>query len=91
MSHPNPLDALTQQCQQWQQWIDMWSQAGALACASFTGVAFVEQSKQLRSWWLATLTQAMDRYLRSPAFLELMRWNAGAMARPSLTSPTIDK
>lgn len=36
---------------------------------------------QMRKRWLAEMTPAFDRYLRSSAFLEVMRFNLMAMTR----------
>jgi hypothetical protein len=51
-------------------WLSLWSQAGAL-------------SQSTRERWLAELSQSTDRYLRSTAFLELMRFNLRTMTRSS--------
>jgi hypothetical protein len=37
--------------------------------------------RQLRQRWLADMSNAMDRVMRSPAFLELIRFNLVAMTR----------
>ena len=37
--------------------------------------------RELRKRWLAEMTHAFDRYMRSSAFLELMRFNLLAMTR----------
>ena len=50
-------------------------------------VAFAQQwlalwdPRSLRQRWLAEMSNAMDRYMRSPAFLELIRFNLETMSR----------
>lgn len=64
MSDP-PLDPIS-------QWLELWRQAVVLG-QSAAAFGWLPDLRQMRNVWLATLTDATDSYLRSPAFLELMQ------------------
>jgi hypothetical protein len=75
----NPLLELTD------QWMDCWRKAVALG---YGLPAALTDPRQTRNAWLAELTNATDRYLRSPAFLEWMRSYLSAVSRSTgLISP----
>jgi hypothetical protein len=81
-SNPHPALAFTQ------HWLRMWEHTAALAGGSLEGVARFCDPRQLRNLWLAELGRATDRYLRSPAFLQLMQYNLRALTDVArLSSP----
>jgi hypothetical protein len=47
------------------------------------GLSALYDPRQLRSRWLADLSQLTSGYLRSRAFLELMKLNLRAMTKPN--------
>jgi hypothetical protein len=65
-----------------QQWLDVWREAGACSWG-LMALALFHDVRQTRRAWLADLTRTADSYLRSPAFLELVRG-------PRAASPTKD-
>ena len=71
---PNPAIALMR------QWLEIWQRTLTL-CGDTDGIALFWNPRQLRNQWLADLSQTMDNYMRSPAFLELIRYNLRAMTR----------
>jgi hypothetical protein len=73
----NPWIALTI------QQLEAWQRASSLPPSDLEGVVFFCDARELRSRWLADLSQALDSYMRSPAFLELMQQNFKAMTRPT--------
>ena len=70
-----PAAALTR------EWLDLWRHAAALGQGSVEGVAAFWDFRRLRTLWFAELGRATDRYLKSPAFVELMRVQLGTMIR----------
>jgi hypothetical protein len=64
-----------------EQWLEPWRQASLLARDGMTASLAWDFQRQ-RSRWFGDLTRAMDAYMRSPAFLELVRFNLGWMTRP---------
>jgi hypothetical protein len=62
-------------------WLELAGHAGALGVANLKGAARLMLLGQLRERWLAELSQTTDHYLRSSAFLELMRFNLKTMMR----------
>jgi hypothetical protein len=67
-------------------WLDLWRDAGAWGFG-LMAVGWLRDSRQLRRSWLADLTRTTDSYLRSPAFLELMRWGFAATVRSTSLVP----
>ncbi|HVX96784.1 MAG TPA: hypothetical protein VHK47_17850 [Polyangia bacterium] len=49
---------------------------------SLGAVADVYDPLRLRAWWLGELRRMTAEYMRSPSFLELMRFNLTLMTRP---------
>lgn len=82
---PSPLVALTA------QWLEAWQRALIPAPAESSADPFFADLRQLRSRWFGGLSQTMDAYLRSPAFLALMQLGLGAMTGATRTflSPRI--
>lgn len=84
-STSNPFIALSA------QWLEMWQRACVLNKANMEAT-LPFWDPQLRSRWLAELSQAMDSYMRSPAFLEWMRCSLRAFTIPlSLTCDPPDR
>jgi hypothetical protein len=63
------------------QWLESLRHVAALGRGSMAVAAVFWDPRRLRSRWLADLSQAMDAYLRSPAFLDLMDHNFKGMIR----------
>ncbi len=74
-SRLNPLLAFTE------QWLEAWKHACLVGRGSLEAFAFFADPRWLRKFWLADLSQAMDRYMRSAVFLELMQVNLNYLAR----------
>jgi hypothetical protein len=70
------------------QWFDSWRCASTLGWDCLETLCGLRAPQQLRTRLLAEARQTAAEYLRSPAFLELMRVNLSAMTIPSrLISP----
>jgi hypothetical protein len=65
-----------------EQWLDCWWNAVRLGCADLPA-AVLTDPRRTRNAWLADLTVATDRYLRSPAFLDCMRQSLSVFSRPT--------
>jgi hypothetical protein len=70
---PHPIIAFSQ------QWLRLWQRASVLGSGGLAAATLFHDHRQLRSRWLAELTQNTDRYLRSSVFLDLMRSNLRTM------------
>jgi hypothetical protein len=80
-SWPGPLFALTE------AWIKLWQQAASLPDGDLAAAALLD-ARQLQNLWLTGLSATADRYMRSPAFLELIGQTSRAMAASAnLSSP----
>ena len=66
-----------------EQWFDSWRQASALGWEYLETLCGLRPPQRLRSRLLAEARQTAAEYLRSPAFLELMRMNLSAMTIPN--------
>jgi hypothetical protein len=66
-----------------EQWFDSWRNASALGWDYLETLCGLRHPQRLRSRLLAEVRQTAAEYLRSPAFLELMRMNLSAMTIPS--------
>jgi hypothetical protein len=73
---PFPFIALTR------QWIEIWQQTAALYRAGLASAALFYDTRPLRSLWLKGLTQTIDQYMRTPAFLELTGYVLRGVTRP---------
>lgn len=60
-------------------WFDSWRSARAIGWDCLETMWGLRPPQRLRDRLLAEVRQAVATQLRSPAFLELMRWNLGAM------------
>jgi hypothetical protein len=54
-------------------WLAPWRHAAALGRGAATAMALFWDPRHLQELWLAELGRSTDRYLRSPAFLDLMQ------------------
>ena len=61
-------------------WLGAWRFATAMTWGGLASLHQLWDPKQLRSFWSTNLSQAMDRTLRSPEFLELLAGSLRAMA-----------
>jgi hypothetical protein len=64
-------------------WIALTIQQLDVRQPALEGAPVFCDPRELRRRWLADLSQAMDSYMRSPAFLELMQQNFKALTRPT--------
>ena len=60
-------------------WLDSWRSAHAVGWDYLETMWGLRPPERLRNRLLAEVRQAVQSQLRSAAFLELMRWNLGAM------------
>ena len=71
-----------------EQWFDSWRNASALGWECLETLCGLRPPQRLRNRLLAEARQTAADYMRSPAFLELMRLNLSAMSIHSrLISP----
>jgi hypothetical protein len=71
-----------------EQWFDAWRWAGTLGWETVETWLGLRAPQQVRSRWLAEARQTTSDYLRSAAFLQLMRVNLSTMTASSrLISP----
>ena len=66
-------------------WLEWWGHAAALQRGGFEWLALSCHPRRLRERWLADWTETLDRYMRSPAFLEVMRRNLAVLNRSALS------
>jgi hypothetical protein len=75
------------------QWLALWGLGTAMTWATLAALPQIWDTRQLRTLWSKSLTEAVDRYLRSPEFLAVMASNLNAMTRAAgvhSQSPTQD-
>jgi len=63
-----------------EQWFDSWRNASALGWDCLETLCGLRPPQRLRNRVLAEARQTAAVYMRSPAFLELMRMNLSAMS-----------
>ena len=61
------------------QWFDSWRNASAIGWDCLETLCGLRPPQRLRSRLLAEARQTAAEYMRSPAFLEVMRMNLSAM------------
>jgi hypothetical protein len=61
-------------------WLAMWRFSAAMAWGGLTLAARLADPKPARTFWTTTATQTLDRYMRSPEFLQLLATNLKTMA-----------
>jgi len=66
------------------QWLDWWRRAAALGWQQADALAALNDPRQLRNRWLADMRQLTGDYVRSPAFLSLMRFNLTLLTHPMM-------
>ncbi len=64
-----------------EQWLQGWQYASALNRGALEWMTLSCDPQQLWRRWLATTSQTVDRYMRSPAFLELMHYHLDALTK----------
>jgi hypothetical protein len=70
------------------QWFDSWRSAHALGWDCLETMWGLRAPQRLRNRLLAEVRQTVATQLRSPTFLELVRWNLTAITLPThLTTP----
>ena len=62
-------------------WLAPWRHAAAIGRGAATAAALFWDPRPLQNLWLAELGRTTDRYLRSPAFLDLVQHHLAAMTR----------
>jgi hypothetical protein len=62
------------------QWLDSWQFAAALTRCN------LEEMRRLRNRMFYDMSHYLESYMRSPAFLELMRYNLAMIAHPKARS-----
>jgi hypothetical protein len=67
---------------------DWWRSAAAICWGQLDRLAALHDPRQLRSWWLADMRQLTADYLKSPAFLALMRFNLTLLTQPTMIKAT---
>ena len=71
-----------------EQWFDSWRSAHTLGWDCLETMWGSRAPQRLRNHLLAEVRQTVASHLRSPTFLELIRWNLTAMTLPNhLTTP----
>jgi hypothetical protein len=63
------------------QWLALWQLGTTMTWATLVSLPQLWDTRQLRTIWSKSLTEAVDRYLRSPEFLAVMADNLNAMTR----------
>jgi hypothetical protein len=64
--------------------MDWWRRTAALSWDQMERLLALQDPRQLRSWWLADLRQLTADYMRSPAFLAVMRLNLTLLSQPMM-------
>jgi len=65
-------------------WIDLWRRTAALNWGHLERLLSLHDPRELRAWWLADVRQMTSDYMRSPAFLALMRLNLTLLNQPMM-------
>jgi hypothetical protein len=66
------------------QWFDWWRRAAALGWGGLDRLAAFHDPRELRNWWLGDMRQLTADYLKTPAFLALMRFNLTLLTQPTM-------
>ena len=69
-------------------WFDWWRRAATLGWGHLDRLAALHDPRQLRSWWLTDLRELTADYMKSPAFLALMRFNLTLLTQPTTIKAT---
>jgi hypothetical protein len=73
------MSASSQATRYVEEWLDSWRSAHAIGWDYLETMWGLRPPQRLRDRLLGEVRQAVQSQLRSPAFLEFMRWNLGAM------------
>ena len=65
------------------RWLGIWQFAALLGRAGMEGVALFWDLEPPSAGSLAALSEAVERYMRSPAFLNTMKYSLKVMTRPT--------
>ena len=66
------------------QWMDLWRRTTAMSLGQMGRLLSLHDPRELRAWWLADVRQMTSDYMRSPAFLALMRLNITLLNQPMM-------
>jgi len=69
-------------------WLDWCRRAAALSWGNLDRLAALHDPAQLRDLWLGQWRKMSTDYMRSPAFLALMRLNLTLLTQPTLIKTT---
>ena len=61
-------------------WLALWRYAATFTWGGFASLSRLYDPRPLRAAWSAHMTEALDRFFRSPEFLELMAAHLRMMA-----------
>jgi len=75
---------LSWQWRQSQDWIAWWRRAAALNWGHMERLLSLHDPRELRAWWLADVRQMASDYMRSPAFLAMVRFNLTLLNQPMM-------
>jgi len=64
--------------------MDVWRRATAQNWGQMERLLSLHDPRELRAWWLADVRQMTSDYMRSPAFLALMRFNLTLLNQPMM-------
>ena len=67
---------------------DWWRRAGARGWGQLDQLAALHDPRQLQGGLLADLRQLTAEYMKSPAFLALMRFNLTLLTHPTMIKAT---
>ena len=66
------------------QWFDLWRRAAAVGWQQLDAVAALNDPRQMRERWLSDMRQLSADYVKSPAFLALIRFNITLLTQPTM-------
>jgi hypothetical protein len=66
-------------------WFYWWRRTAALNWGHLERLLSLHDPRELRTWWLADVRQMTTDYMRSPAFLALMRLNLTLLNQPMMS------
>ena len=69
-------------------WLDWWRRAAAIGWGHLDRLAALNDPRQLRNLWLTELRRLTADYMKSPAFLAMMRFNLTLLTQPMMIKAT---
>jgi hypothetical protein len=69
-------------------WFDLWRRAAALSWTHLDRLTALNDPRHLRGWFLDDWRTAATDYMRSPAFLAMMRLNLTLLTQPTMIKAT---